>query len=202
MTSPIAAMTKLDAVNSMLASIGQSPLNTIVGQLPIDGSKAVIALDTALREVLNKGWSFNSDTEYLLTPSSGKIDIPSNAAYLDPSCGENYTARYDTSGTPGMRVYDNDDRSFDQFGTESVKFDIVWLFEFEQIPQHARSYVAAKAGRAFQTGIIASQVLYEFTSVMEREAYATFRRVEKRTQDFNINKNSVAINRRRNPTRW
>jgi len=201
MTTPTAAMTKIDAVNLMLASIGQSPLNTITGTIPKEGTKAVLALDNALREVLLQGWSFNTDTEYPLTPNgSNQIDVPAAAAMIDPSYGQNYTMRYDSAATAGMRLYNNDTRTFNEF-TDEVKVDVIWYFEFEQVPQHCRQYVTNKAARKFQAGMIASQILYAFTKEMEAESYAAFRRIEKRQQDFNINRNSPAAHRHRNPTR-
>jgi len=202
MTTPTAPMTKLDAVNLMLASIGQSPLNTISGTIPKDAAKAVLSLDNALRELLTSGWSFNSDREYPLSPDgNGRIDIPANAIFVDPTWGENYTMRYDSGGTAGMRLYNNDERDFTSF-TSDVKCDVIWLFEYEQIPQHARQLVCMKAARKFQAGIVASTILYQFTREMETEAYAGFRRMEKRQKDYNINKHSQGVARRRNPTRY
>jgi hypothetical protein len=195
-------MTKLDAVNEMLASIGQAPLNTITGTIPVDGSKAVRALDGVLREVLTQGWSFNQDKEYPLTPDgSGRIDVPATAAICDPNYNDNVVVRYDSGGTPGLRLYDLDERSFTSF-TDDEKCDMIWFFEFEQIPQHARQYVAMKAGRKFQAGLISSAILYQFTQDMESESYATFRRIEKRAKDYNINRGSAAAYRHRNPTRY
>lgn len=201
MTTPTAAQSKLDAVNLMLASIGQSPVNTLSGSLPKDVSKAVIALDSALRETLTDGWSFNSDTEYEMTPDgTSRIAVPANTLQIDPTYGDDFVPRYDSSAPAGMFLYDRDKRSFNEF-TSTVKVDIVWAYEFEQIPQHARQYVATKAARKFQAGIMASAILHQFTRDDESEAYATFRRVEKRQKDYNINKYSVAVNRHRNPHR-
>lgn len=201
MTSPTVAMTKLDAVNDMLASIGQSPLNTITGTIPKDGAKAVLALDHALREVLTKGWSFNSDFNYPLTPDgNGRINVPAAAASIDPTSGENFSMRWDSADSGALRLYNNAKRTFTDFIAD-VKCDVIWFFEFEQIPQHARQYIAMKAGRKFQVGIIGSKLLYQFTREMEDEAWSGFRRIEKRNQDHNINHNSVAVHRRRNPRR-
>jgi hypothetical protein len=195
-------MTKLDAVNLMLASIGQSPVNTLSGTLPKDVNKAVLALDSALREVLTQGWSFNSDTEYEMTPDGTKrIPIPSNAMTIDPTYGEDYVPRYDATAPAGMYLYDTDKRSFNEFSSD-VKVDIVWAYDFEQTPQHCRHYVAMKAARKFQSGIMASAVLHQFTRDDEAEAYATFRRIEKRQKNYNINKYSVAANRHINPPRY
>lgn len=201
MTTPTVAMTKLDAVNRMLASIGQSPVNTLTGTLPKDVNKAVLALDNALRDVLTQGWSFNTDYEYVLTPDgSDRISVPAAAASISPTYGENYTMRWDSEATAGLRLYDNDKHSFDEF-TQDVKADVIWLFEYEQLPQHARGYIAMKAGREYQTTIVGSRILYSFTKEMEKTAWATFRRIEKRSKDYNINRHSVAAHRRFNPRR-
>jgi len=200
MTNPIQAQTKLSAINLMLASIGQSPVNTLSGTLPKDVNKAVVALDNALREVLTQGWSFNSDSEYAMAvDGTGRIAIPASSAQIDPSYGQDYVPRYDPSAPAGMFLYDRENRTFTH--TATVKAEVVWLYEFEQIPQHARQYVATKAARKFQSGIMASALLHQFTREDESEAYATFRRVEKRQKGYNLISNSVALNRTRNPTR-
>lgn len=201
MTTPTQAQTKLDAVNLMLASIGQSPVNTLSGTLPKDVNKAVTALDSALREVLTQGWSFNSDTEYEMTvDGTNRIAVPANALQIDPTYGEDMVPRYDSTAPAGMFLYDREKRSFNEL-TGDLKVNIVWAYEFEQIPQHARQYIATKAARKFQSGIMASAVLHQFTRDDESEAYATFRRVEKRQKKYNINKYSIAAHRHVNPTR-
>ena len=126
MTTPTVAMTKLDAVNQMLASIGESPLNSITGTIPKDANKAVIALDTTLREVLNNGWSFNSDTDYELTPESGSgyILIPSGALWVDPQVQSNdYVMRYNPT-EDDITLYDRDDHTF--VFSDSVKCNVIW----------------------------------------------------------------------------
>ena len=201
MTTPTVAQTKLDAVNLMLASIGQSPVNTLSDTLPKDVTKAVVALDSALREVLTQGWSFNSDHLYSMSvDGTDRIAVPAAALQIDPSYGEDYVPRYDSNSPSGMFLYDRVKNAFNEF-TVAIKVDIVWAFEFEQIPQHARQYVATKAARKYQSGIMASAILHQFTRDDESEAYATFRRVEKRQKRFNINRYSVAVTRHRNPYR-
>jgi hypothetical protein len=185
----------------MLASIGQSPVNTLSGSLPKDVNKAVTALDSALREVLTQGWSFNSDKEYEFTPDgTSRISIPSNAMQVEPTYGGDYVIRYDSTAPAGLYLYDVQKGSFNEF-TSDFRADVVWAYEFEQIPQHARQYVAAKAARKFQSGILASAVIHQFTRDDESEAYATFRRVEKRSKRYNINTNSATYHRHRNPHR-
>lgn len=182
MTNPVSPMTRLDAVNQMLSSIGQSPLNTLTGVLPKDAQKAALALDTVLREVLNKGWSFNTDTNFKLSPDvNNHILIPSTALWVDPEDpSQDFVIRWDNGVA---KFYDRENQTFEV--DADVECRIIWAFSFEEIPQAARHYIAMRAGRIFQSQIIGSQVLFQFTELHESEAFATFKRMEKRTNKYN-----------------
>lgn len=199
MTIPTAVMTKLDAVNAMLASIGQSPINTLEGTIPQDASTAVLSLDTTLREVLTQGWSFNTDVDFELAPDGNKnILVPASAMWADPMDPTlDYVMRWE-GGTP--KLYDREKHTFTI--EQPVKCRIIWSYDFESIPQVARHYVAMRAGRIFQSQIVGSQILFQFTELHEREAFAAFKRLEKRSKRYNTLKNSAAYIRHRNPVRY
>lgn len=198
MTTPTAVMTKLDAVNQMLASIGQSPLNTLTGRLPKDAASALLQLDSVLREVLTKGWSFNTDKEFPLNPDvNGHILVPSNALWLDPEDRkQDYIQRWDNGVA---KLYDREEHTF--VINKTVKCRIVWGYEFEEIPQAARHYIAMRAGRIFQSQIVGSRVLFQFTELHESEAYAAFKRLEKRSKKYNLIANDPIVHRHYNPSR-
>lgn len=192
MTTATLIMTKLDAVNEMLASIGQAPINTLSGSIPPDAARAVIALDTQTRAVLTKGWSFNSDYEYVLSPDvSNNILVPTTALWIDPAyTTKDYVQRWD-SGV--AKLYDVENQTFAI--EDDVKADIVWAFDFESIPQAARYYITTRAGRIFQTQIVGSRILFEYTAQIEAEAWDTFKQTEKKSKDYNFINNSYAANR-------
>lgn len=177
-------MTKLDAVNVMLSSIGQSPVNSLDVPGVRDISIASLQIDNTTREVLTKGWSFNSDTQYPLSPATdGTIAVPASALFIDPSDRHlNYVERDDGTGT--MKIYDRKNHTF--IFDRPVKFDIVWGFGFESLPQAFRSYIGTRAARLFQSNVIGSDILFKFTELHEREAYATVVRMERRTEDSNV----------------
>lgn len=199
MTDAKLAVTKKDAVNRMLASIGQSPVNTLTGTLPKDVNKAVLALDNTTRDVCSNGWSFNQDKEYELSASSNRIAVPSNASIIESSYGYNYSVRWNDTEN-GLCLYNNDDNDFEFTGT--VKVNVIWLFDFDELPQHARHYIAMRAGREYQATIVGSQILWRFTKEMEQDAWATFRRIEKRSKNYNINRYSTGAHRRFNAPRY
>lgn len=198
MTTPTSVMTRLDAVNSLLASIGQSPINTLVSPIPKDAAQAEITIDTVLREVLTLGWSFNTDKDYTLIPDgNNNILVPANAMFLDPeSQAKDYVIRYENGVA---KLYDRDTNSFNI--ESKVDCRIVWAFEFEEIPQPVRQYVTARAGRIFQSQIVGSQILYQYTAELEAEAYANFKRMERRQKKHNMIANTAIANRLYNPTR-
>ena len=52
--------TELEAVNTILSTIGEAPLNTLTGSLPVDGTMAQNILDEINREVQSIGWHWNT----------------------------------------------------------------------------------------------------------------------------------------------
>jgi len=184
-TPTFVPMTELDGVNMMLMSIGQAPLNTLSSAIK-DSEIARLTLHNSLREVLTKGWYFNTDEEYPIVPDgAGKINLPANALSIDP-CDESqyFVERWDVAATAGRRLYDKENHTF--VINQTVKVDISWFFEFEQIPQAARSYIAHYAGRIFQASQIGSELLYKFTKERELELLGELQCEQRRTSDTNM----------------
>lgn len=207
MASPTALLTKLDAVNMCLSSIGQSPINTLDVVGIKDAAVAVLSIDNATREVLSRGWSFNTDRELPLTPDgNGFILTPSNALWVDPSFdADNYVQRWNpNAGTGALTLYNIRDRTF--VFSDAVKCDVIYGYEFEQIPQVARNYIATRAARLFQSQVLGSDILFRYTELHESEALANLTRLEARTKDRNIFRSpadtNAIIHRRTNPRRF
>lgn len=178
----ISPMTELEAVNEMLMSIGQAPVNTLQVTGITDVAIARKRLDTALRQVLKRGWWFNTDREYLLSPDvDGHIIIPSNALKVD-SVGADITER--THPAKGRCLWDRSEETFDF--TEAVTCKIVWGFGFEDIPQTARDYVSIIAARRFQSKAIGSTILDRFEEEDELKAHIAMVREDRASRRTNL----------------
>jgi hypothetical protein len=174
------AMTELDAVNAMLLSIGQAPVNTLEVSNIKDVSFARLILNNTSRSVQTRGWSFNTDHLYSLVPDvSGNILMPADALVVD--CEDK---SLNVSWRNGM-LYDGDENT-SVFTATDLEFRVVRFMPFEDMPQPARDYIAMKAARSFQAQIVGSQILYSFTKEMEIEAQATFMQSERRQKDTNL----------------
>ena len=82
-TSTIDTDTELSAVNSILGSIGQSPVTTLNYENP-EVSYIYNILTEVNKDVQNEGWHFNTEYHIAVDPdASGYITIPNNAIRYD-----------------------------------------------------------------------------------------------------------------------
>ena len=163
--------TELQAVNAMLASIGETP----VSDIPASGiSDAAIARDK-LHEVNRQvqGMSLKCNTDYKVESSpdvDGYINIPTNAlrvwAYYQ---FKDYAVR-------NRKLYDRMEQTL--IFTEVVYLNITTFLEWLDLPEHVRHYIAVKAGRRFQAEAVSSQILWNFSQIDEGEARAEMMRWE------------------------
>jgi len=180
----ITPTTELEAVNEMLASIGQAPVNTLAVTGISDVNIAKQRLASQTRKVLLHGFAFNTDDKYTLNPDiDGLIAIPSNALGIEST---NPTIELVQRRHPGgvMRLYNRTAGAFEF--TTPVEVEVVWGFTFEDLPEAARSYIAISAGRRFQSKFIGSQILDRFEEDDEIRAWVLLQREERRTRKTNL----------------
>jgi hypothetical protein len=183
MTTVLTPTSELEAINTILSVIGESPISTLSDISSVaDAVTAQSILSEVSRQVQTKGWHFNTEKDFELSPEafSKEITIPTNALRVDTSGGSRETDVVQR----GNRLYNRTTHTF-QFA-ESLKCEIVVLLPFEDLPQAARHYVTIKAARVFQSRTVGSDALYQFTSIDERDALLDLKRNEGITGDYNI----------------
>ena len=153
--------TKLEAVNTLLATIGESPVNSLTSGL-IEASLAEQTLDNVSRDMQSMGWTFNTDLTFKLTPdANSEITLPANCIHVDT------TSLRKSSTTDlvqrGSRMYDRIKNTYEI--TETIEVDIVVLLSFEEMPETARRYVTIKAARILQDRVLGSEILHSFNAV-------------------------------------
>lgn len=208
----LARMTELDAINGMLAAVGESPVLQAEIESPTlaDVTMAVQILKDTTREVLSMGWSFNTEFGYELTPddtyawtgtdsSSATLnvwEVPSTLAAfsLSPTSDQaglniEATPPRDYSATEGTLVFYDKEKNRD--GLDSADFDYlyidaIWLRDFEDTPEVFRRYVAIKAARRFQSRVLGSQSLDAQTQQDEVLALRNLKREQGMEEALNI----------------
>jgi hypothetical protein len=184
---------KLEAVNSMLGHIGESPVNSISNaNLPVSVSTAISVLDEVSKEIQTEGWHFNTEEEVKYTPVNGSITVGSDILQLDP---------VDTSldiVQRGSTLFDrkNNTNTF----TSDLSVNQTRLLDWDSLPEVARRYITLRASRIFQGRIIGSRELEQLIARDEYLARANLQSADSRTSDRTIFDNydaavRVGINR-------
>jgi len=166
----MALTTKLEAVNTMLGVIGESPVNTISGSsLPVSVVMALNVLDEVSREVQSEGWHFNTEFEYpLVRNSSNKFSLPTNTLKIDTPIDKYTDIDVVQRGTS---LYDRKNHT-DVFN-EDLEVTITFELAFEDLPQQFRTYINIKAARKFANRFLGSPEIESFTLRDEINAKAT-----------------------------
>ena len=186
--------TQLEAVNSMLGHIGESPVNSIsdTAAVPVSVSVAIAALNEVSKDVQSEGWHFNTETDVKYSPTDGSITVPADIIQFDP---------IDTSldiVQRGATLFDrkNNTTTF----TSDLTVNQMRLLDWDSLPEVARRYIILKASRVFQGRIIGSRELEALIARDEYVARANLLEADGSTSDRTIFDNydtsaRVGINR-------
>jgi hypothetical protein len=158
------AQTELQAVNEILASVGQAPVTTLDQTNP----DVAIAYDTLVqvsREVQAEGWTFNKEYEYPFVPdTNNEIVIPSNILQLDltPSYGDK-----DAVIRSG-KLYDRTAHTY-TWTDDTVYCDVLWYFDWVDLPTPVKDYITARTASIVSSRIVGDSTQYQM--LQQREAY-------------------------------
>ena len=171
------ATQELPAINQILSSCGQAPVTSLDQTNP----DVAIAYDTLLqisREVQAEGWTFNKEYHYEFTPDNDdQISIPSNI--LQIKLTEN-SANMDKDGVRrNGKLYDRHNHTYD-WTDETVECDIVWKFDWVDLPQPIQDFIVARAATFVSQRIVGDSAQYQM--LQQQEAYMRALALEYETQ--------------------
>jgi len=194
----VLATTELEAVNVMLSVITEAPVTTLGDDTIEDAAVALTTLREVSRQFQASSWHFNTDYDYVLTVDGDeKIPYPTSAASVDAMDTENLNV-----AKRGNFLWDIDNQRFTFPGKTSIKAVVVWLYDFEDLPQTARTYITLMAARRFAKNVMGDEVSVQYTREDEGMARAQFVTDDLRKADYNMLTASNTVNRavrRRSP---
>jgi len=179
----VAATTELEAVNIMMAAIGESPVNTLTGTLPADVVMAQSTLTEVNKEVQSEGWSFNTeiDVTQQRDSSTQQINLSTDILRIDPNIHQHPTI---DAIQRGLKLYDrlNNKYEFD----EDLICTVVYFRTFVEIPEPARRYITIKAARIFVDRLVSDDGLRSYTQQDEIRARAILMETDLANGDHNL----------------
>ena len=179
----VAATTELEAINIMLAAIGEAPVNSLTGTLPVDVRLAQSTLTEVNKEVQSEGWSFNTeiDVTQQRDSSTQQINLSTDVLRIDPNI--HHHPNIDAIQR-GNKLYDRLNNKFEF--DEDLICTIVYFRTFVEIPEPARRYITIKAARIFVDRLVSDDGLRTYTQQDEVRARAILMETDLANGDHNL----------------
>ena len=176
---------ELEAVNTILSTIGESPLNTLSGSLPVDGTIAKNVLSEVSREVQSQGWHFN--THYKVTLSrdtDNKIPLATNIVRIELDPRQYSKTSYDIVQRNNF-LY-NLAKNEDTFDANFKDVTAVYLLPFDEIPEQAKRYITIRSARIFHDRTLGANTIHKFSLEDEAKSLSILKQAESHTGDYSI----------------
>lgn len=184
--------TKLDAVNIILSNIGQSPVVNLTSGNPIV-EMAELTLDEISRTTQAEGWIFNTECGYpIKLNNDNELVYPTNVIQCDLPAGTGCS----TVKREG-KLYNRTEHTYDftKYAKNGVvDVDVVWVFDYEDIPEAIKNYIVIRAANVFAGRAVGSTEAVKFGQQEETLARAGALEYETQQGDYNIFGDSCGLN--------
>lgn len=216
--SSLTAMTELQAVNKMLAAIGEAPISDLGSATSADVVLATNIIRDVAVEVQGMGWKFNTEFGYEIAPddtfdwegsddTTATLNIflpPSNLLKFDLSAANTgpfidtvvRKSRQYQAGSPLANVLVFYDRIKNRDGFEDRDFLYInpcWLFDFEDCPQSIKQYITTRAMRQFAEKAVGSAELSGYTEKDEARGLREAKRDQALEDRYNVFNNAEVL---------
>lgn len=182
--SDLTPMTELEAVNQMMLAIGEPPVNSLEmeggdeDQLS-EAGLALSVLKSISRHVQAEGLHCNTVENYELHPENEDKTIPVPANALSVRSLDRDTDVIVHKG----KLYTK--TGFKKKFTKPVTCEIVFMLDFEDLPEYVRQYITIRAARIFQKRMLGSGQLHDMTEEEEIQARVNMRSREVENEQHN-----------------
>ena len=173
-TTTIETDTELSAVNSILGSIGQSPIT----QLKDPNTGVISNSNPEIQFIYNllrdanvdtqiEGWHFNRERHVEYTPDSTthKIAISSDVVKLDLT--DNWSTREYNFIRRGGFLYDKLTHTDEFPDIDKIELDVTKVYAFEDTPPPFRRYITHRASRMAAAQLVANPQLVNLLAQQE-----------------------------------
>ncbi len=210
-------MTKLQGVNDMLWSIGESPVQSLDSGLG-DAEQAESILDRMSRQVQLKGWHVNTLRAHVLPKNAAnQFPLPVNTLSVDtvnPRSGRqtstprlskfiNAVMKRSADDTKWIMFdVDNNTEFWTDNDPDTLTVDLITLLEFANLTPALQIYVWSMAAHRFQKGGLVSKVVAEMTIEDVADALAQAVQEDTKNEGQNLirdNPHVASVARRFNP---
>jgi hypothetical protein len=182
-------MTELQAVNILLAAIGEAAVSSLETATTVEVTQAKNLLSNTNRAIQQKGWHFNTEWDVVMTLDlTSRVPIASNV--LSIMIPNKLTTLRGREGSPFL--YDLENNTF-TFGSAPNNAVTITLLDFVDTPHTFRQYVTVRAARIFQEEIIGQVSAEQINRIEESEAYADLLDDETDRAGYNVGYSDIEM---------
>jgi len=178
--------TELEAVNTILSTIGEAPLSTLTGSLPVDGTMAKSVLNEINREVQSMGWHFNTQPKVTLSKDAGNNTIPLATNVLRVELNPYLHSKTDYDIVQRDNILFNLVTNTSTFTEDLKDVKVVYLLDFAEIPEQAKRYITIRSARVFHDRTLGANTLHKFSVADEEKSLVILRQAEASTGDYSV----------------
>lgn len=171
---------EIDAINDILASIGEPPVSTLEGEANSDVANARRILTKINRQIQSRGWTFNIEEGATLLADINSNMVPYATTYLRVTQSGTQTVYVNRGGF----MYDRTSNT-DQF-PGGVTVDLIRLKEFDEMPECFRTLIVTKAARQFNSRFFGAPEVEGTLAEEEREAQMAVMEYEMDYGNYNM----------------
>lgn len=183
-------MTELEAVNTVLATIGEAGVSSLSDDVEqvSDQAHAQRTLKEVSRDVQSEAWTWNTDVNVKINPTAqGTYVVPTNTLTVDFSPNTYPDTQYVMRG---RRVYDRNSQRYDFASVVAnapiTAAKVVSQLAWDELPHAAQQYITIRSARIFSDRYVASSIVFTYTVADEDQARTLLIRSEENTLDNNL----------------
>jgi len=184
--------TLLDAVNLMLAAIGQNPVTALEPSQSTWADQALVTLSTQDRLLQVRGMEANRERNWDIPLTvDGEAVLPANVLKVDAAYGNG--CRAGRLAHRGGKLYDRDERTYILTPIVPITVDCTLRLPFEDLPEAARILIATKACYLFQGTVQSSSLVTRILDQHVADALVAFEQAEDEANRFNSITNNHGV---------
>ena len=177
-----AVSTELDAVNQILSSVGQAPVTTLDMQNP-EVYTTLQTLREVSRNLQAEGWVFNTERRVKFVPRADKtIALEFDILQIDAS-RDMHRDTYNLIQKKRL-LYDKYNHT-NEF-TEDIYCDVVYYYDFNDLPYAFQAHIQAKAARQIALKLVGDQELVRLLSIDEELTKQAMMEYETQQGDYSM----------------
>jgi len=172
----MAGMSMTDAVNLCLRGVGLEEVAGIEEDADVDAASAFNTVMLQSSIVQSKGWWFNKEYDWKLTPDTvGNISVPSAAASVITS-GDSYYSN--NLVIRGNKLYNTIKHTYNMTdaldGNGEITVSFMLILDWDDLPAIAKTYIAYRARRQFSTDFELEELRIKAHAAEEQEVKDMF----------------------------